>query len=161
VVTHAAIAIGSNLGDRAQVARSAIGAIAALPLTSVTAVSSFVETTPVGPIAQPAYLNACVRVATCLTPRGLLTRLLEIERAHGRNRAMEQRWGPRTLDLDILLFGEVSMRDEANEPHLILPHPRLHERLFALEPLAQVWPEAMIEGEPIARCIERLRRQGA
>lgn len=156
--TCAAIALGSNLGDRAATLRSAIAAIAGLPLTAVVATSRLHETAPVGPVAQGEYLNACVRVSTSLTPRGLLAALLAIERTHGRDRTREQRWGPRTLDLDILLFGDVTLRDEVNTPHLILPHPRLHERLFALEPLADVWPDAVVAGKPIRLLIEQLRQ---
>jgi 2-amino-4-hydroxy-6-hydroxymethyldihydropteridine diphosphokinase len=161
---HAAIALGSNLGDRAGTLASAVAAIGSLPLTSLVAQSRLHETQPVVPVGSAAssapqgpYLNACVRVATLLTPRGLLSGLLAIEHAHGRDRTREGRWGSRTLDLDILLFGDMTLRDEVNTPHLILPHPRLHERLFALEPLAQVWPDARVHGVSVQELIARLR----
>jgi 2-amino-4-hydroxy-6-hydroxymethyldihydropteridine diphosphokinase len=161
---HAAIALGSNLGDRAGTLASAVAAIANLPLTSLVAQSRLHETQPVVPVGSAAssapqgpYLNACVRVATLQTPRGLLSGLLAIEHAHGRDRTREGRWGSRMLDLDILLFGDMTLRDEVNTPHLILPHPRLHERLFALEPLAQVWPDAHVGGVSVQELIARLR----
>jgi 2-amino-4-hydroxy-6-hydroxymethyldihydropteridine diphosphokinase len=161
---HAAIALGSNLGDRAGTLASAVAAIANLPLTSLVAQSRLHETQPVVPVGSAAssepqgpYLNACVRVATLLTPRGLLSGLLAIEHAHGRDRTREGRFGSRTLDLDVLLYGDVTLRDEVNTPHLILPHPRLHERLFALEPLAQVWPDARVHGTSVRELIARLR----
>ncbi len=163
---HAAIALGSNLGDRAATLASAMAAIASLPLTSLVAQSRLHETQPVVPVghaassaAQGPYLNACVRVATLLTPRGLLSGLLTIEQSHGRDRTREGRFGSRTLDLDVLLYGDVTLRDEVNTPHLILPHPRLHERLFALEPLAQVWPDARVHGTSVEELIEALRRE--
>lgn len=161
---HAAIALGSNLGDRAATLAAATTAIAILPLTSLVAQSRLHETQPVVPdghaasrAAQGPYLNACVRVATLLTPRGLLSELLTIEQAHGRDRAREGRFGARTLDLDVLLYGDLTLRDEVNTPHLILPHPRLHERLFALVPLAEVWPDAKIGETSVTELIARLR----
>jgi 2-amino-4-hydroxy-6-hydroxymethyldihydropteridine diphosphokinase len=149
--------MGSNLGDREQTLRSAVAAIAALPMTAVVATSRLHETAPVGPGVQGMYLNACVRVATCLTPRGLLAALLRIEMAHGRDRSSQKRWGPRTLDLDLLLFGDVVMHDESAAPYLTLPHPRMCERLFVLQPLAEVWPDAVVAGKPIHDQIAALR----
>jgi 2-amino-4-hydroxy-6-hydroxymethyldihydropteridine diphosphokinase len=149
----AAIALGSNLasplGDRDRTLRSALRAIDALPTTRTLATSRFHATAPVGPVAQGEYLNACVLATTHLPPRELLEHLLEVERRHGRDRTREQRWGPRTLDLDLLLYadthadGSLSQRT-LHEAGLTLPHPRMHERRFVLAPLAEVWPDALV-----------------
>jgi 2-amino-4-hydroxy-6-hydroxymethyldihydropteridine diphosphokinase len=134
------IALGSNLGDRAAHVQFALHELARSPETVVTAASDFIETEPVGGPSQPAYLNAAAALSTRLPPRELLNHLLEIEQRRGRTRSAESRWGPRTLDLDLLLFGALV----ANEPGLAIPHPRLHERRFVLEPLAQIAPGAII-----------------
>lgn len=150
-----AIGLGSNLGDRAAHIRAALDALAALPGTTVIAVSSVIETDPVGPIPQGPYLNAAAIIQTTLAPVALLNHIHAIERARGRNRAAEQRWGPRTLDLDILLFGESTVQ----EPGLTIPHPRLHERLFVLIPLAQIAPDMPIPGSQrtVAGALAQLR----
>lgn len=135
---RAVIALGSNVGDRAAHLRAALEMIAGIEGVAIIACSSFHETAPVGPPGQGEYLNAAAVVDTSRSPRDLLGELLAIERARGRERAKEQRWGARTLDLDLLLMGETVL----DEPGLTLPHPRLHERLFVLAPLAEVWPEA-------------------
>lgn len=131
---HACIGIGSNLGDRTAHIESALKALARLPGTRLLASSSVIETEPAGPIPQGRYLNAAALLETDLGPRDLLRALLGIEAVQGRIRASEPRWGPRTLDLDLLLYGEEVVR----EPGLVIPHPRLHERLFVLGPLAEV-----------------------
>ncbi len=123
------VGLGANLGDR----RLAFDrALAQLPGV-VEAVSPIYETAPVGP-PQPSFLNAAVRLRTPLSPLALLDALLEIERALGRDRQRETRWGPRTLDLDVLLWPGRALR----EPRLHVPHPRLGERAFALAPLLDV-----------------------
>lgn len=132
------IALGSNLGDRAATLTDALAAIGALPATSLAAVSPFIETDPVGPGTQGKYLNAAAELRTALSPAELLAGLLAIERAHGRDRAREQRWGPRRLDLDILLFESLVL----DAPGLVIPHPRMHERPFVLEPLNAIAPGA-------------------
>jgi 2-amino-4-hydroxy-6-hydroxymethyldihydropteridine diphosphokinase len=134
-VTRAYIGLGSNLGDREATIRAAV---AALP--GVLAVSTLRETEPVGVTEQPAFLNGAAAVETELTPRELLETLLAIERALGRER--RERWGPRTIDLDLLLYGA----ETVDEPGLTVPHPHLHERRFALEPLAELDPELEIPG---------------
>jgi len=125
------IALGSNLGDRAATLSDALRQIGELPRTAVAAVSPFLPTAPIGPGNQGEYLNAAAELRTELNPAELLAGLLAIERAHGRDRAQEQRWGPRRLDLDILLFEDLVL----DAPGLIIPHPRMHERPFVLEPL--------------------------
>lgn len=133
----AAIALGSNLGDRDAILDSAVAAIRALPGTEVLAVSRWIETDPVGPGEQGRYLNGAAVLETTLTPRDLLDRLLAIERAHGRDRSRETRWGPRRLDLDLLVYGQEIIDEEG----LAVPHPRLHERRFVLDPLCEILPE--------------------
>ncbi|RMH13424.1 MAG: 2-amino-4-hydroxy-6-hydroxymethyldihydropteridine diphosphokinase [Planctomycetota bacterium] len=128
------IAIGSNIGPRQEIVGSAIDAIARTPGALLKGRSRIYETDPVGPIPQGPYLNAVVEIACELEPLDLLTQLLAIERAHGRDRSCEVRWGPRTLDLDILLFGD----RRVNRPRLQVPHPRLAQRLFVLDPLAEL-----------------------
>ncbi len=129
------ISLGSNLGDREATIRAAI---AALP--GVVAVSELRETEPVGVVDQPRFLNGAARLETELSARQLLDTLLAVERELGRER--RERWGPRTIDLDLLLYGS----ETVDEPGLTVPHPRLHERRFALEPLAELDPELVVPG---------------
>lgn len=144
--TRAYVALGSNLdstaGDRLSHLDYAINALATLPSTTVVARSSIHQTDPVGPPGQGPYLNAAVALDTAMAPRALLDAMLAIERARGRDRSREQRWGPRTLDLDLLIHGEAILR----EAGLVLPHPRLHERAFVLEPLAEIAPDLTVPG---------------
>jgi 2-amino-4-hydroxy-6-hydroxymethyldihydropteridine diphosphokinase len=130
---EAVIGLGSNLGDRRSALAGAVRACARLG--DLLAVSSLYETAPVGP-PQPAYLNAALLLRTELEPDALFDRLLAIEREHGRVRA--ERWGPRTLDLDLLLIVGRSVQSE----RLTVPHPALAERAFALLPLLEVAPDA-------------------
>jgi 2-amino-4-hydroxy-6-hydroxymethyldihydropteridine diphosphokinase len=131
---RAYIGLGSNLGDRERTLRAAVAALAANPAVEVLAVSTLRETAPVGPVTdQPRFLNGAVAVETMLSARELLDLLLSIEAAFGRTREGPV-GGPRTLDLDLLLYGD----DRVAEPGLEVPHPRLHERAFVLEPLAEL-----------------------
>lgn len=135
----AAIAIGSNLGDRLAHIRAAIGAVAALPDLHLTAISSTIETpalVPPGEPPGPDFLNAVIAVETGLGPEALLASLLQIERQLGRDRTAGSRWAARTVDLDLLFHGDAILRTDT----LTLPHARLHEREFVLRPLAQVAP---------------------
>jgi 2-amino-4-hydroxy-6-hydroxymethyldihydropteridine diphosphokinase len=128
------IGLGTNLGDRELNLRRALQRLEELgPVRA----SSFRETDPVGVTDQPKFLNAAAELATESPPRELLERLLEIERELGRDRAAERRWGPRVIDLDLLLFGE----EVIDEPGLTVPHPHLTERRFVLEPLHELGPE--------------------
>lgn len=115
----------------------AVGLLAAEPEIDVVGVSGFRETDPVGYEEQPRFLNGAVALETSLSARALLERLLALERRLGRDRAREERFGPRTIDLDLLLFGS----EAVDEPGLTVPHPRLAERRFALEPLHELDPE--------------------
>jgi 2-amino-4-hydroxy-6-hydroxymethyldihydropteridine diphosphokinase len=133
-MTRSYIGIGANLGDRERTLRSAVSSLAAAPGVEVVAVSSFRETDPVGPVTdQPRFLNGAVAVETSLEARELLELLLRVEADHGRTREGPQ-GGPRTLDLDLLVHGD----ERVDEPGLTIPHPRLHERPFVLEPLAEL-----------------------
>jgi 2-amino-4-hydroxy-6-hydroxymethyldihydropteridine diphosphokinase len=126
------IALGSNLGDRAAHLERARTALAALPRSRLLSASSVEETAPIGEVPQGAYLNQMVALETTLTPRELLDALHEIERAAGRVRTV--RWGPRTLDLDIVLLD----RQTVNEPDLVVPHPQLPHRDFWQRELAEL-----------------------
>jgi 2-amino-4-hydroxy-6-hydroxymethyldihydropteridine diphosphokinase len=130
------LGLGSNVGDRRAHLESAIAQLA--PLGKVTARSAFYETEPMEMAAQPWFLNCAVALETELMPRQLLARLLEIERALGRKRSKSQPKGPRTIDLDVLLFGS----SVVEAPGLTIPHPAMHQRRFVLEPLAEIAPEA-------------------
>jgi 2-amino-4-hydroxy-6-hydroxymethyldihydropteridine diphosphokinase len=139
-VPHAVIGLGANLGDPVEQLRAAIAALGALPQTRVLAVSSFYRTAPVGFLDQPDFVNAAVAVDTALAPRALLDALASIERAAGRERTFKD--APRLIDLDLLLYDERVV----DEPGLQIPHPRLHERAFALAPLVEVAPGAVVPG---------------
>jgi 2-amino-4-hydroxy-6-hydroxymethyldihydropteridine diphosphokinase len=141
VVATAFVGIGSNLGDRETNLRQAIELLSAEDGIDVVALSEIRETDPVGPVEQGPFLNGAAKLETSLTPRELLERLLSVESRLGRVR--DERWGPRTIDLDLLLYGDLSIE----EPGLTVPHPRLHERRFALEPLADLDPGLEIPGK--------------
>lgn len=131
------VGLGSNLGDREENLCAALERLSELgPLR----VSAFRETDPVGRTDQPKFLNAAVELETEFGARDLLERLLEIERELGRERSSETRWGPRPLDLDLLLYGQETI----DEPGLTVPHPRLAERRFALEPLHELAPDLVL-----------------
>ena len=141
-MSRAAVGLGANLGDAAATVRAAIDALDGLPGTRLVAASRLYRTPAWGVTDQPDFVNAVAVVETSLAPRDLLDGLLEIERRFGRVRLEGERWGPRTLDLDLLLHGDAVV----DEPGLRVPHPRLHERAFALLPLLEAWPEAAIPG---------------
>jgi 2-amino-4-hydroxy-6-hydroxymethyldihydropteridine diphosphokinase len=143
---RAYIGLGSNLGDREENLRRALARLAELgPVRS----SSFQETDPVGVTDQPRFLNAAAELETELAPRELLERLLAIERELGRDRKREQRWGPRLVDLDLLLYGDVVI----DERGLTVPHPRLAERRFVLQPLNELDPHLSL---PDGRAVREL-----
>jgi 2-amino-4-hydroxy-6-hydroxymethyldihydropteridine diphosphokinase len=141
-MTRAYVGVGANLGDRERTIRDALAALAARPDVAVVAVSALRETDPVGYLDQPRFLNGAAALETELAPRALLDALLEVERELGRVRGDGPRYGPRPIDLDLLLHGDLVV----DEPGLVVPHPRLHERLFALEPLAELDPELVVPG---------------
>jgi 2-amino-4-hydroxy-6-hydroxymethyldihydropteridine diphosphokinase len=134
------IGIGSNLDDRERAIEDALRLLNAHAGIDVVAVSAIRETDPVGVVDQPRFLNAAARLETRLSPRQLLDRLLGIERELGRVRI--ERYGPRTIDLDLLVYGD----EVVDEPGLRVPHPRLHERRFVLEPLNDLDPDLIVPG---------------
>ena len=140
-MARAYVGLGSNLGDRAATLSRAVELLGREPGIEVVAVSSFRETDPVGYLDQPPFLNGAVAVETSLAPGAVLDALLEVERVLGRTR-LGPRYGPRTVDLDLLLMDEIVV----DGPGLTVPHPRLHERAFALEPLLELDPDLVVPG---------------
>jgi 2-amino-4-hydroxy-6-hydroxymethyldihydropteridine diphosphokinase len=140
-VTRAFIGLGANLGDPERTLRAAVDALAAEAGIEVVAVSTLRETEPVGVGEQPRFLNGAAELETGLGARQLLDRLLVVEQRFGRVRTPGEH-GPRTLDLDLLLYGD----EVVEEPGLTVPHPRLHERRFVLEPLAELAPGLAVPG---------------
>ena len=126
------LSLGSNLGDREGNLNKAVEELAKHPKIKVAQVSSFIETAPVGCTDQPDFVNAAVRIETTLTPRELLAAVLNIEKSEGRVRTI--RWGPRVIDIDILIYGDETIDEE----DLKIPHPRMMERDFVLKPLAEI-----------------------
>ncbi len=155
ITTPAVIGLGGNVGDVAAAFRAALGALDRTDGVRVIAVSSLYRTAPVGGVEQGDFLNAAALLATSLDPSALLARLLAVEADHGRVR--DEHWGPRTLDLDLLWFGGLALA----APGLIVPHPRLHERRFALQPLVELLPEATDQhGTPYASLLAGLPTDG-
>lgn len=148
---HAYIGLGSNLDDPAEQLLRAFGEISCTEGVVLLARSSLYRSAPVGFAAQPDFVNAAARVATTLSPRRLLAALHAIEAAHGRRRAFRN--GPRSLDLDLLIYGE----DISASADLVLPHPAAHARAFVLEPLLEIAPDCIIPGRGLARqCLAAL-----
>lgn len=149
------VALGANLGDPSATIRAAFGALANLPESRVVRCSSLYRTTPVGNTEQPEFINAVVSLETTLAPESLLDALLDIEARFGRIRAEKN--GPRTLDLDLLLYNN----QQLNLPRLILPHPRLHLRAFVLYPLAELAPALPLPGRgSLAAWLPAVANQG-
>jgi 2-amino-4-hydroxy-6-hydroxymethyldihydropteridine diphosphokinase len=154
-MARAYVGLGANLGDREATLRAAVAGLGAIEGVRVAAVSSFRETDPVGYLDQPRFLNGAAAVDTTLRPRELLNALLAVERSLGRTRE-GPRFGPRTIDLDLLLYGDESV----DEPGLRVPHPRLQERAFALEPLAELDPGLVVPGHgPLKTLLRKLSAQ--
>jgi 2-amino-4-hydroxy-6-hydroxymethyldihydropteridine diphosphokinase len=148
------IGLGGNLGDPVATLRDALGRLAHLPGIELAAVSSAYESAPVGLADQPAFINAAARIVTGLSLREVLGGLLGVEQELGRVRSV--RYGPRTCDLDILLAGQ----EVVDEPGLAVPHPRLAERRFALEPVVELDPGLnMPDGRPLSALLEAVRNQ--
>ena len=156
-MSHVAfVALGSNLGDSRETLDSAVCELDEVEGVRVVGRSTWHETDPVGgPSGQPQYLNGVVRCETTLSARALLSELQRIEQRHGRVRELPN--APRTLDLDLLLFDH----DTVQDPDLIVPHPRMEERLFVLEPLAEIAPDRVLEvsGRTVLERVDELRRQ--
>ena len=140
-MTRAYVGLGANIGDRERTLREAVDALGAEEGIEVAAVSTLRETDPVGAGVQPRFLNGVAALETSLGARELLDRLLAVEQRFGRVRVPGEH-GPRTLDLDLLLYGDETI----DEPGLAVPHPRMHERRFVLEPLAELAPGLVVSG---------------
>ncbi len=154
-MARAFIGIGTNLGDRQAHLDRARAALAAMRDSRLVAFSKIYETAPVGPIEQPAFLNAAAELDTALDPFALRRELVAIEEAQGREPLdRRQRWGPRTLDLDLLLYDDRVIES----PELTVPHPRMHERRFALQPLCDLAPDLIhpTRGQPLRALLEAL-----
>jgi len=149
------VALGANLGDPSATIRAAFGALANLPESRVVHCSSLYRTAPVGNTEQPEFINAVAALETTLAPESLLDALFDIEARFGRIRAEKN--GPRTLDLDLLLYNN----QQLNLPRLTLPHPRLHLRAFVLYPLAELAPDLQLPGRgSIAAWLPAVANQG-
>lgn len=150
-MAEAFIGLGSNVGDRESLLAEALRRLDALSNGGVRAVSSLYETSPVGLSAQPDFLNLVAKLDTALPPYALLDACLRIELDLGRVRS-DTRFGPRTVDLDILWCEGVAQADEK----LTLPHPRMHERAFVLVPFAEIAPKLKLDGKPVAELVKQL-----
>ena len=153
---NALIALGGNVGDARATFPKAISNILGMAQATLLARSSDYRTPPWGEQAQEPFINACIEVETSLDPHALLFTLHKIEKRFGRDRAKEQRWGPRTLDLDLLAYDDAVI----NQPDLTLPHPRLFERAFVLVPLAEIAPDRIIAGQSVAAVLAQLSTEG-
>jgi 2-amino-4-hydroxy-6-hydroxymethyldihydropteridine diphosphokinase len=155
-MAHALIALGGNVGDVRVTFQKAIAHICGMTQAALLARSSDYVTPPWGGIEQEPFINACIEIDTPLDPHALLFALQKIETRLGRDRAREKRWGPRTLDLDLIAYDDVSMQ----KPELTLPHPRWFERAFVLVPLAEIAPERVIAGRRVASALAPLPTDG-
>jgi 2-amino-4-hydroxy-6-hydroxymethyldihydropteridine diphosphokinase len=150
------IALGGNVGDVRTTFRKAIANICGMAQAALLARSSDYVTPPWGEENQARFVNACIEIETSLDPHALLFTLHKVEKQFGRDRAREQRWGPRPLDLDILTYDDVSLQ----KPELTLPHPRLFERAFVLVPLAEIVPDRLIGGRSVRAALAQLSTEG-
>ena len=150
------IALGGNVGDVRSIFRKAIGNICGMTQAALLARSSDYLTPPWGEQQQDPFINACIEIETSLDPHALLFTLHRIEKKFGRDRTQEKRWGPRSLDLDLIAYDDVTI----DKPELTLPHPRLFERAFVLAPLAEIAPDRVIAGRTVRQALARLSTEG-
>jgi 2-amino-4-hydroxy-6-hydroxymethyldihydropteridine diphosphokinase len=153
---EAFIALGGNVGDVRATFDRAIALLCEGGATRLTARSSDYRTPPWGVTDQPPFINTVIALTTTLSPQALLARALEVERMLGRDRRRERRWGPRTVDIDILAYDDLALA----APDLLLPHPRMFERAFVLVPLAEIAPDRVIGGVRVADGLARLDAGG-
>jgi 2-amino-4-hydroxy-6-hydroxymethyldihydropteridine diphosphokinase len=150
------IALGGNVGDVRATFTKAISNICGMAQAALLARSSDYTTPPWGEEDQARFINACIEIETALDPHALLFVLHKVEQKFGRDRAKERRWGPRTLDLDMLAYDDVAIE----KPDLILPHPRLFERAFVLVPLVEIAPDRVIRGRYVTEALADLPTDG-
>jgi 2-amino-4-hydroxy-6-hydroxymethyldihydropteridine diphosphokinase len=155
-LASAIIALGGNVGDVRATFEVAILDICALARARLLARSSDYKTPPWGDEQQPPFINACIEIETTLAPDALLAALQAVERKFGRDRASERRWGPRTLDLDLIAYDDLALETDA----LTLPHPRLFERAFVLVPLAEITPRRKIGGRGVEAALAEISSAG-
>ena len=150
------IALGGNVGEVRATFEKAIANICGMTQAALIARSSDYATPPWGDEHQARFINACIEIETSLDPHALLFTLHKIEKKFDRDRAGEKRWGPRTLDLDLIAYDDIKL----DKPELTLPHPRLFERAFVLVPLAEIVPDRLIAGQTPRRALEKLSTEG-
>jgi 2-amino-4-hydroxy-6-hydroxymethyldihydropteridine diphosphokinase len=155
-VAEALVALGGNLGDVRDTIDRAVAALCDGQMVRLLARSSDYRTLPWGVEDQPAFVNACIAIETRLAPRALLDRAQAVERALGRERSKERRWGPRQIDIDLIAYEDVALQD----PDLTLPHPQLFTRAFVLVPLAEIAPERLIAGRRVRDALAQLDTRG-
>jgi 2-amino-4-hydroxy-6-hydroxymethyldihydropteridine diphosphokinase len=155
-MASALIALGGNVGDVRATFKKAIANICGMMQAALLARSSDYSTPPWGDEQQASFINACIEIETSLDPHALLFTLQKVEAKFGRERARERRFGPRTLDLDLLAYDDVILQ----KPELTLPHPRLFERAFVLVPLAEIAPGRVIAGRSVASALAMLSTEG-
>jgi 2-amino-4-hydroxy-6-hydroxymethyldihydropteridine diphosphokinase len=153
---NAIIALGGNVGDVRSTFRKAITHVCGMAQAALVARSADYATPPWGNERQPRFINACIEIETGLDPHALLFTLQRIEKKFGRDRSTETRWGPRTLDLDLIAYDDISLK----KLELTLPHPRLFERAFVLVPLAEIAPDRVIGGRSVKAALEKLSTEG-
>jgi 2-amino-4-hydroxy-6-hydroxymethyldihydropteridine diphosphokinase len=150
------IALGGNVGDVRATFKNAIANICGMAQAALLARSSDYATPPWGEEDQPRFINACIEIETSLDPHALLFGLHKVEKKFGRDRSKERRWGPRSLDLDLIAYDDVTL----DKPELTLPHPRLFERAFVLVPLAEIAPDRVIAGQRVRDALAKLSTGG-
>jgi 2-amino-4-hydroxy-6-hydroxymethyldihydropteridine diphosphokinase len=155
-MANALIALGGNVGDVRATFKKAIATICGIAQAALLGRSSDYATPPWGNERQSRFINACIEIETSLDPHALLFTLQKIEQKFGRDRSKEERWGPRTLDLDLIAYDDVSLQ----RPELTLPHPRLFERAFVLVPLVEIAPDRLIAGRSVKAALEGLSTEG-
>jgi 2-amino-4-hydroxy-6-hydroxymethyldihydropteridine diphosphokinase len=155
-MADALIALGGNVGDVRATFNKAIANICGMAQAVLLARSSDYATPPWGDEQQAPFINACIEIETSLDPHALLFTMHKIENKFGRERGNERRWGPRTLDLDLIAYDDVSIQ----KPELTLPHPRLFERAFVLVPLAEIAPDRVIAGQSVSSALAKLSTIG-
>jgi 2-amino-4-hydroxy-6-hydroxymethyldihydropteridine diphosphokinase len=155
-MASALIALGGNVGDVRATFQKAIANICGMAQAALLARSSDYATPPWGEEEQARFVNACIEIDTSLDPHALLFVLHKVEQKYSRERAKERRWGPRTLDLDLIAYDNISL----DKPDLTLPHPRLFERAFVLVPLAEIAPDRLIRGRRVTDALADLSTEG-